>query len=71
MLLLLMSNCGVHGNHQFLVASPPKLQNPKPLPQTLHHVSFPFSPRNPISEIKLLVRAAASAPPLGGDYPGK
>lgn len=64
-----MSNYGVHGNHQqFRVASPPKLQNPKPLPQTRHHVSFPFSPQNPISEIKFLVRAAASAPPLGGDF---
>ncbi|XP_057778479.1 uncharacterized protein LOC130997235 isoform X2 [Salvia miltiorrhiza] len=50
-----MSIYGVHG--QFPVASPPKLPNPKSLHQSPHHVSY-----------KLVVRAAASAPPLTGDF---
>lgn len=64
-----MNICGVHG--QFPVGSPPKLQKPKSLHQIPLHVSYAFTSQNPISEDKFVVRAAASAPPLGGDYSGK
>lgn len=65
----------VHGH--FIVANasqcPPKLQNPKSLNQSPRHDSFAFPSQNqnPISQVNFIVRAAASAPPLGGDYSGK
>ncbi|KAL1533047.1 hypothetical protein AAHA92_32987 [Salvia divinorum] len=61
-----MSVCGVHG--QFFV---PKSNNLKSRHQNAHHVSYAFTSQYPISEDKFVVRASASAPPLGGDYSEK
>lgn len=68
-----MNTCGAYGNPQFLVFSPPKLHKLSHSGRRslipLHFDVATKWDKNPILELKFLVRTASSAP-LGGEYSG-